>query len=403
MNTNHLWIGMCTDKTLRNKIINNGGKIMSACVSQDNLLAGIEEHGVLCDTINAVRVPEYPRYACAHIQEYRWQHRKSCADISVGYCNYRFLSHISKRKAMKKAAKSWAKARLGSCPAIFVYSMHTPFMAAAATIKRLLPNSQIILIVPDLPQYMDLNMSRLKKILKAIDWRNICRLMKSVDKYVLYSRHMADFLNLPDGSWTVMEGSFDPSSIVEEEPARDKNKISVMYSGVLDTRYGIPELLEAFDSLNDRFELWLTGSGNAVDMINQKAAKDNRIKNFGFFPSRRDLLLKQKQASILISTRRPEEPASAYCFPSKLFEYMISGNPVLSCKIPGIPEEYFDHLIAMDSTSPTDIAAAISSVAAMLPGERRERGKQSREFILAEKSNVAQAGKMLDFVGIKHG
>lgn len=402
MDFNQLWIGMCTDENLRQHIIRNGGKIMSSCVSQDSLLAGVESHGVYCDTIGAVRLPEYPKYATPQVEDYRWSHREGTQDISVGYCNRRFVSHISKRQALVKAAKAWAKAHRGKAVTVFVYSMHTPFMAAAAAVKKIIPDATIVLIIPDLPQYMDLNMSRLKKILKAIDWRSIRQLMKYVDKYVLYSRHMASFLGLRDGCWTVMEGSFDPASLVEEEPARDKEKITVMYSGVLDTRYGIPELLEAFASLDDRFELWFTGTGNAVELIDHKAATDSRIKNFGFLPSRRDLLLKQKAATMLISTRRPEEAASAYCFPSKLFEYMTSGNPVLSCRIDGIPEEYFNHLIAMENTSPAAMAAAISAVAAMPSSERQERGQRAREFVLAEKSNVAQAKKMLDFAGVEH-
>ena len=76
---------------------------------------------------------------------------------------------------------------------------------------------------------------------------------------------MAEFLGLKDGTWTVMEGSYDASLLVEDKDVeKDQSKISVMYSGVLDLRYGIRELLDAFDKLDDGYELWLTGNGNAV-------------------------------------------------------------------------------------------------------------------------------------------
>ena len=394
----YLWIGVCLNDEQREFIINGGGKILSANVSQDALLAGLEQSGLCFDSINAQRLPYYPTFSHKNIPEFRWSRNGKSTDVSVGYKNVKYLAHIYKTKALLRAAKDWATSNKDEDVCVFVYSMHSPFMACAAEVKKIIPNAKINLIVPDLPQFMDLHMSKIKKLLKALDWRKIRRYMRSVDKYILYSKHMAEFLKLKDGTWTVMEGSFDASLIVEEEPIKSVDKLPIMYSGVLDTRYGIPELLEAFSTLDERFELWFTGTGNAVGLINEHAERDPRIHNFGFLPSRRDLLLKQKQAAMLISTRRPDEPASDYCFPSKLFEYMISGNPVLSCHIGGIPDEYFNYLVEMKSTNPSDIKQAILAVAEMTEEERLNLGNSAREFILNEKNNVSQARKILDFV-----
>ena len=394
----YLWIGVCLSDEQREFIINGGGKILSANVSQDALLAGLEQNGLCFDSINAQRLPYYPVFPHKNIPQFQWSRNGTSADVSVGYKNAKYFAHIHKTRALIRAARAFAKSNKGEDVTVIIYSMHSPFLACAKEVKKKIPSAKINLIVPDLPQFMDLHMSRVKKLLKALDWRKIRRYMKSVDKYILYSKHMADFLKLRDGTWTVMEGSFDSSLVVEEAPDKPNGKLPIMYSGVLDTRYGIPELLEAFSTLDDRFELWFTGTGNAVSLINEYAQKDARIHNFGFLPSRRDLLLKQKEAAMLISTRRPDEDASAYCFPSKLFEYMISGNPVLSCRIGGIPDEYFNYLVEMKSTNPSDIKQAILAVAEMTEEERLNLGNGAREFILNEKNNVAQASKILDFV-----
>lgn len=393
----YLWIGVCLSDEQREFILKGGAKILSGNVSQDALLAGLEQNGLCFDSINGYRLSHYPLFPHKVIPEFRWSRNGTSCDISVGYKNKKYISHIYKTKALCRAAKEWAKKNKGEDVTVFIYSMHSPFMACAKEVKKIIPNASINLIVLDLPQFMDLHMSRIKKVLKKLDWNKIKKHMKFVDKYILYSKHMAEFLSLRDGTWMVMEGSFDSSLIVEDTVEKSDDKLPVMYSGVLDTRYGIPELLEAFSSLDDRFELWFTGTGNAVKLIDEYAQKDARIHNFGFLPSRRDLLLKQKQAAMLISTRRPDEAASDYCFPSKLFEYMISGNPVLSCRIGGIPDEYFDYLVEMKSTSPEDIKEAILKVAEMPEDERKTRGAKSREFILAEKSHTSQAKKMLDF------
>ena len=393
-----LWIGINFNEEIKNELVSYGTAILSGAFSEENLVNGIDTIGYTdMDTINSYRYPKCPK-GPKIVERKEWSRNGVSCDVSVPYKNAGYFSHFYREKSLKKEVREWAKGiDRDEKVIVFVYSMHSPFMAAAKELKKIHKNTTIAILVLDLPQFMDLHMSRVKKVLKALDWKKIKKYMKSVDKYILYSKHMAEFLHLKDGSWTVMEGSFDPALVVEETVEKG-NKLPIMYSGVLDTRYGIPELLEAFSQLDDRFELWFTGSGNAVDLINECAEKDSRIHNFGFLPSRHDLLLKQKQAAMLISTRRPDEAASDYCFPSKLFEYMISGNPVLSCRIGGIPDEYFNYLVEMKSTSPEDIKEAILKVAEMPQNEREERGEKSREFILKEKSNISQARKIIEFV-----
>lgn len=396
----YLWIGVTNSPEGRAHVVQNGGKLLSAEVSNDALLSGLAENGAVCDSINATSLPAYPHYPEKKIRSFRWESAHGAHGVSVGYKNLKYVGLLFKRRALVKEAKAWAKAHRGDDVTVFIYQMHTPFMAAAKAVKRIIPHAKIVLIVPDLPQFMDLHMSRVKRVLKKIDWCSIRRLMKQVDRYVLYSRHMADFLKLKDGLWTVMEGSFDPSLLIEDTPKAQSEKISVMYSGVLDMRYGIGELLDAFTLLGENYELWLTGAGNAVPLIEERAKSDRRICYLGFLPSRTDLLRKQHEATMLISTRNPAEPASAYCFPSKIFEYMVSGNPVISTRILGIPEEYFEHLILLDDISPASLAKAIRSVSDMPTESREAFGRAAADFVIENKNNVAQTRRMLDFANL---
>ena len=390
---------MCVDEKLKAHIVKNNGKFLSASVSQDNLLCGLENNGIYCDTINSVRLKPYPIYKELKIEEYRWNRTGKSEDVSAGYLNLKYIGLYFKTKALIKLAKQWARKNKGSRVTVFIYSMHSPFMAAANAVKKIIPNSEIVLIVPDLPQYMELKVSKVKQFLKAIDWKKIQRLMKSVDKYVLYSKHMAEFLKLKSGSWMVMEGSIDENDVIDEVPVKEEDKIIVMSSGACHMQFGIPELLDAFELITEEnYELWITGAGTAEELINERAEKDSRIKFYGFLPSRKDLLLKQKQATMMINTRKPDEKASAYCFPSKLFEYMISGSPVLSFDIPGIPEEYFNYLVKMEDVSSKCIAESIKKVAEMSFDERNSLGENSKKFVIENKNKNAQAKKILEFV-----
>lgn len=397
----YLWIGNCLSDETKDKMIDKGVRIMSSYVSQSCILDGLEKvTGIDFDTINACRVPEYPAYD-KHIFREEWSRTGKSTDVQIGYRNTKYFSHLYKRHSFKKEAEKWGRLHKDDCVTVFVYSMSSEYMSVARKIKREVKNCMTVLVVPDLPQYMDMNMSPLKRFFKAIDWISIKGMMKYFDKYVLYSEHMAEFLNLKKGSWTVMEGAYDPSIIIGEKSETCKDTVSIMYSGVLDLRYGIRELLDSMKLLDDKYELWLTGAGNAVPLIEERQKGDKRIKYFGYFPSRYDLLKKQREATMLISTRNPDEAASMYCFPSKIFEYMVSGNPVISTRIGGIPEEYFDYLLSVEDISPEGIAGVIKNVGNMSETERNEIGNRGRLFVLEKKNNVSQSEKILNFIGDK--
>lgn len=395
----YLWLGVGILDAEREDVLRRGGRILSSAVSNDAIVRGLAAHGVKMDSVNAYRFPAYPRYRrlktarCAEVTP-------EASHISVSYWNLPFYNLISRKKAICKEVRRWLRERSpDEDVCVFVYSMHSPFLAAARMVKRRLPGAKIVLIVPDLPQYMDVKKSRLKSLLKRIDWLSIKKCLRSVDQYVLYSRHMADFLKLRDGTWTVMEGSYDASLTVSEaDIQREPDRISVMYSGRLDLCYGIKELLGAMELLDQNYELWLTGDGNALPLIREAAERDARIRYYGFLPSRYELLKKQCEATMLISTRNPDEPASAYCFPSKIFEYMASANPVISTRIRGIPDAYFEHLIPLSGITPREIADAIRRVAEMPADARAAFGRSAREFVLTQKNNIAQARKILDFI-----
>ena len=395
----YLWIGVGNSEEGKAHVITNGAKLLSATVSNDALVSGLDANGVFCDTLNASQLPVYPKYPEKIVTPFSWTYPNGAKGKSVSYLNYKYINLISKKNSLIKEAKLWAKENRAEEVTVFVYQMHAPFMAAAVAVKKVIPNAKTVLVVPDLPQFMDMNMSKVKQVLKSIDWKNIQKYMKYMDKFILYSKHMAEFLKLKDGSWMVMEGSYDPTLIIDDdEIKKDDVKISVMYSGVLDLRYGIKELLDTMLLLDDNYELWLTGNGNAVPLIKERAETDPRIKYYGFLPSRLDLLKMQHEATMLIRTRDPSEKASAYCFPSKIFEYMVSGNPVLSTEIKGIPDEYFDHIVTLPDIKPETLAKKITEVAEMPKEERDAWGKTASEFIINNKNNVVQTKKMIKFL-----
>mgnify|MGYP004611646163 FL=1 len=339
-----LWIG-CVESDEEFKIkAQKGCDSASAQVSQKNLIYGIEEvSGKVFDSINGSVLPPFPVYQDRIIEPVMWEHKPNAVDISVGYRNDKYINRVNCKRAMVKAADEWVETRYkGGELVVFAYSMRSAPMATACYIQKKIPQAKIYLIITDLPQFMDLGQSFVKATLKKVDWIDIKRMQAKFNGFILYAEKMAEFLEIQSNKWILMEGSFDTSEQIVS--AKEKKK-AVMYSGKLDEQYGINMLVDAFMSIHDSgMELWLTGGGNSENYIKECARKDNRIKFYGFLPSRQDVLQKQAEASLLINMRLPSEPASGYCFPSKLFEYMATGTPVLSFDIAAIPREYLQHL-----------------------------------------------------------
>ena len=393
-----LWIG-CLESdeefTIKAK---KGYDLASAQVSQKNLLYGIEEvSGIVCDSINGSVLPPYPVYQDRIIEPVTWEHKPGSMDISVGYKNDKYINRINCKKAILKAADEWCKTRYkGSDVIVFVYSMRSAPMATACRIKEKIPQAKIYLIITDLPQFMDLGQSRVKAALKKIDWQSIKKMQKKFDGFILYAEKMAEYLEIPSNKWILMEGSYDTA---EQITAVKEKKKAVMYSGKLDEQYGIKMLVDAFMSIQDSdIELWITGGGNTEGYIKACAKKDNRIKFYGFLPSRQDVLQKQAEASLLVNMRLPSELASGYCFPSKLFEYMATGTPVLSFDIAGIPREYLQYLYVVKQETVDALAKAIEETLSLDETSLQEQGNGAREFVINEKNTKTQCSKMWKFV-----
>ena len=195
-----------------------------------------------------------------------------------------------------------------------------------------------------------------------------------------------------------MEGSInfsDVGPVIKDKPT---TKIIVMYSGVIGKMYGIMNLVEAIISLGSGYELWLYGGGDLENQILEISKKYDNIKFYGYCSDRKKILYYQMKATILISLINPKDPVSNYCFPSKIFEYLLSESLVVSTKINGIPNEYFDYLIPLKSVEVEDIKETLKYISKMPHCDRAEIGKKGRKFVLENKNIDVQAKKILEFI-----
>ncbi len=219
-----------------------------------------------------------------------------------------------------------------------IYSMHTPFLIANYISKKLNKDKKTILIVPDLPQYMNLDQkkSRAYELLKSIDISLMKKLLKKIDGFIFLTKYMDKEVNKNKKPSLIVE------SVINEEDVYydDIKSKSIVYTGTLNYKYGINHLLNAFSNIkrND-ISLIICGDGEAKIDIQKMVEKDKRIIFKGLLP-KNEIVNLQRNAKILINPRKNNDEYTKYSFPSKLTEYLVSGTPIICYKLDGIPNEY---------------------------------------------------------------
>ncbi len=100
-----------------------------------------------------------------------------------------------------------------------------------------------------------------------------------------------------------------------------------LYQGVLSEARGIPNVVEAFSSLQDT-ALVIMGYGELADWVKGRAAAQANLYFHAAVPPD-ELARYTAGADFGLSVIEPTSLSYEYCMPNKLFEYLMAGKPVL--------------------------------------------------------------------------
>lgn len=222
------------------------------------------------------------------------------------------------------------------------------------------------------------------------------RLQQSYNAYILFSKGMNQIVNPKNKPYIIMEGIFNNNNL--DLTLKSSRVNSIAYAGTLNKEVGIDKILDVFSLIKDKnIELWLIGKGDMVNEIIEKSKCNSNIKYLGFM-SRNYVFEKLKEAKLLINLRNPNDIYTKCSFPSKMFEYMVSGTPVLTTKLDGIPDEYYNYLFTVDNYLNIEIANKIVEILNYSNNEREKLGSNARDFILNNKNSVSQVKLITNFL-----
>ena len=139
------------------------------------------------------------------------------------------------------------------------------------------------------------------------------------------------------------------------------------------------------------------GDGDYREELERIAATHSNVKYMGIRPNC-EVVVTEQRAALLVNPRPIAPEYTKYSFPSKNMEYMASGTPILTTRLPGMPKEYYPYIYTIEEDSVDGVASALQEVFSHSILERQEKGRQARAFVLEHKSNVVQAKKIIQFL-----
>lgn len=173
---------------------------------------------------------------------------------------------------------------------------------------------------------------------------------------------------------------------------------TIMYAGFLQEKYGLKMLVEGFMTLKDLdAKLVIYGTGPYSEELEECTKIDSRVEYRGF-AANSVIVEAELKASVLINPRPTHEEYTKYSFPSKNMEYMASGTPILTTKLPGMPLEYYPYIYHFEDETTEGYARVIKEVLNKQPEELHKKGADAKAWVMSKKNNVVQSARILNML-----
>lgn len=362
------------------------------------LLDGFRKNKVDVDVYSFPMIPTFPKSRMLY-----WGSKRESLDcgfecVWLKTLNIPFVKQLSRRLDGRRIIKKWLQNNINQECAILTYSI-PPFL-----VKNILKYSKkykvkCYAIVPDLIKNMYIN-AKSNLVVRYIKNQYLKEALKyqgMFDGYIYLTEAMKEEVN-SDKPHIVMEGIANINTFNKITDIKKSINPVIMYAGRLHEKYGIIKLIDAFEMINvPNAELWIFGNGSAVSDIEQRVNSNAKIRYMGRRPLQ-EILYYERKATLLVNPRSTKETYTKFSFPSKTLEYMLSGTPLLTTRLVGIPKEYYQYVFNVEDNDVRSMALKIEDILKKDRVELEEFGRRAQEFVSKEKNSEVQVGRILSFM-----
>lgn len=331
----------------------------------DNMIKNIvKELGrigdVQLDVISALPMASFPKdraYISSHSSLFF-----NANVYNVGYFNIPLIKQIYQKISFVRKALKLSKRK--HYDIIICFNMYQQIGSAALNLQRKL-SIPLVGFLADFPvEDKTVYRGGLRLVWNIIK-RNTFSKIQELGHAILLNENASQFLS-GKSDHICINGGVPENDVSEYKIIENR---TIVYAGALTNYSGVKNLIKAV-SLIDEFDcnLEIYGNGELKDYVIECQTDDKRIRYMGT-RSRREIQEILKNSWILVNPRAVDDPISAVTFPSKVFEYLMTGRPVISTVFPGMPDNIEKLLFSCAEGSPQEIKSEIVRIWKMTPAE----------------------------------
>lgn len=309
--------------------------------------------------------------------------------VCYRYISYLFFPVVKHVMVLKKSfCETKRLINVVNCDLIFV-DVLSVMISLGAMLAAKREKRRVIAIVTDLPEMFANAKFHLNYYLSQF-------IIKHADGYSFMTKAMDERVNVKHLPSVIMEGHVD----ILENKRQYKRKMfregfECIYAGAISKQYGLNNLVEGFiEAKLPNSRLHIYGNGSYVDELKQIAEKHKEVVYEGS-KNNTEVVEAEYAADLLINPRPTNEEYVKYSFPSKNMEYMATGTPVLTTRLPGMPEEYENYVYMIEKEDSNGICEILTNLYEMDPDIFYQRGEAARDFVLNRKNNHVQADSLV--------
>lgn len=180
---------------------------------------------------------------------------------------------------------------------------------------------------------------------------------------------------------------------------QESERVNIVYTGSLNSNYNIPTLIQVAHELPDNYRMLFYGRGEFCGLVEKEAEESEKIIYGGYLNSQQ-IKAVQVRADVLITLLDTTKNISKYAVPSKIYDYLCTGVPVITSNVLSVPEEVRRLATVVDDHSAADIKKSILKIT-MDPVERElahAKAERAREYIVHNCSWLVQHDRIVQYM-----
>lgn len=384
-----LFLGYLTTTDEANRL--NGASVAGNNM-QLNLLKEMVKQGVEVTAVSILPVAPYPIDNTKYVK-YKEYQIDGINVVQIPFFNVRILKQIWQTYSVYNYAKKYLNDNIDA--EILCFNMFTQVGKPAVWLKKKY-KKRITSLLADLPIDSIKNRNIVSKFFRSVFDNNTARNIRCLDKAIVLNINAHEQF-APQAEFIVVDGAVDLSNYQEiNNESYDDSRKHILYGGALSEYSGIVNLIEAMKYVTDKsIVLDIYGDGELKNFV-----EDNSTDNIVYHGKITNEQMKDEQSKawLLVNPRPVDDPISKVTFPSKVFEYLMSGTPALITKIDGMDKEYNEYCFVIKDNKPITISEKINEISRMNDGKLIEIANDARDFVINNKSWGIQIRRIIDFL-----